>query len=131
MNNSNSIPSDNCAVCGGSVTSKLKQSVVFHCNFCGFEKIIGIKSTSSSNDLIYVNDVNEFFKNKYVKLNKGETFQFSVPVTRFYKRPKPIKGQINFFKSKNIMFLIEQHGFQMVSRESRFSTQLTLLVRKV
>ena len=127
----NFISSDNCAVCGGTITSKLKQSVVLHCNFCGFEKIVGIVSTSNSDDLIYLDDVNQFFKNKYIKLNKGETFQFSVPVTRFYRRPKPMRGQINFFKSKNIMFLIEQHGFQMVSRKSRLSTQLTLIVRKV
>jgi len=127
----NSISSDNCLVCGGSVTTKLKQSVALHCNFCGFEKVIDTPSNFNNTDLIYVDDVNDFFKNNYVKLNKGETFQFSVPVTRFYKKPTPIKGQINFFKSKNIMFLIEQHGFQMVSRTSRFSTQLTLVVRKV
>ena len=75
--------------------------------------------------------ISQFFKDKYAELNHGETFILSLPVSGFYKKPVPKKGQVNFFKSKNIMFLLEQHGFQMVSRKSRFSSQLSMVVRKV
>ena len=131
MNNSKSISSNNCAVCGASKKRHKQKTSLFTCSFCGFEKDFAQKSSKDNNILIFSNDINAYFREKYHSLKKGETFDISVPVNRFYKSSQPIPGQVNFFKSKNIMFLLEQHGFQMVSRESRFSTQLTLIVRKV
>lgn len=117
-----------CEVCGGA--SGLKTEL-FHCNFCSFKKKLIQAKNPISDDLIYIDDVNEFFRNKHVTLKRGETFELIVPVSRFYKTPMQKPGQINFFKSKNIMFLIEQHGFQFISRKSRFSTTLSLTIRKV
>ena len=128
MNNSEKSHSEICDVCGG------KPLITEHkmtCPFCGFKKLLNQIVSIDSDDLIFAIDVNKFFKNKYKTLKRGDTFGLCVPVSRFYMSPKPIPGQINFFTSKNIMFLIEQHGFQFVSRKSRFSTTLSLIIRKV
>jgi len=117
-----------CDVCGGSAIVVADR---ISCPFCEFEKMLDRECDQRNDNLIFANDINKFFKNKYSVLQKGETFELNVPVSRFYKSPKLVPGQINFFKSKNIMFLIEQHGFQFVRRESRFSTTLRLLVKKV
>ena len=117
-----------CDVCGAKASINGGRKI---CNFCKFEKIIDQETDKTNTTLIEADDINLFFKQKYSEMNHGETFELIVPVSRFYKKPKPIEGQINFFKSKNIMFLLEQHGFQMVSRVSRFSCSLSLIVRKV
>lgn len=124
-----SILSDKCQVCGA--TNKWRDKGSFYkCQFCNFKKITAI-TTNNKEDLIYADNINQFFKDKYNSLNAKETFPLTVPVRRFYNNPTPKPGQINFFTSKNIMFLLEQHGFLMVSRTSRFSNQLSLTVRKV
>ena len=117
-----------CDVCGGVGDIK---TVYFRCNFCGFKKKMNQTHNPPNHELINVEDVNDYFKQKHKTLKRGETFELTVPVSRFYKDPRPQPDQINFFKSKNIMFLIEQHGFQFVSRKSRFSTTLSLIIRKV
>jgi len=126
MNNRKSY--ERCDVCG-ALTLVVQQRQV--CNFCKFEKSLFQNADEKNENLICAKDINDFFNSKYSKLNHGETFELSVPVIRFYKKPLPLAGQINFFKSKNIMFLLEQHGFQMVSRKSRFSCELSLVIRKV
>jgi|GEM_PF-1550931 hypothetical protein len=131
MNYSNIEAIQQCEVCGASAQQSTAQQSDFNCLFCGFKKLASSETDQPNDELIFAPDVNEFFKNKYSALNKGETFELSVPVSRFYKTPTPHPNQINFFKSKNIMFLIEQHGFQMVKRKSRFSTQLSLTIRRV
>lgn len=120
-----------CEVCGASAPVHLMPNPEYKCGFCGFKKKFSEDNKYDNDDLCFAKDVNQYFKSKYNLTLKGETFELSVPVDRFYKTPTPIKGQINFFKSKNIMFLLEQHGFQMVSQKSRFSTILSLVVRKV
>lgn len=117
-----------CEVCGAA--AHVTDDKVT-CPFCKFEKLLGFEGDPTNQDLPRAENVNGYFKNKYKELKNGETFDLSVPVTRVYTTPAPQDGQINFFRSKNIMFLIEQHGFQMVSRVSRFSTMLRLVVRKV
>ncbi len=122
---------EKCDVCGAAVAIQKKLCPEYNCRFCGFRKLLFESNQNNDGGLLFTKDINQFFKNKYTQMNRGETFELSIPVRRIYKRPKPVKGQINFFKSKNIMFLLEQHGFQMVSRKSRFSTHLQLVVRKV
>lgn len=117
-----------CDVCGGSGS---KEQHIFVCSHCGFKKDYLTPADDTNQNLIFAADINAFFRNKYYSLKRGETFELSVPVRRFYKNPSPQKNQINFFTSKNIMFLLEQHGFQFVSRKSRFSLILDLIVRKV
>lgn len=122
---------EKCEVCGASASVLLIPYPEYKCRFCGFKKIFSKKNHYDNDDLCLAKDVNQYFKTKYNMMMGGETFELSVPVRRFYKEPAPTPDQVNFFKSKNIMFLLEQHGFQMVSRKSRFSTQLSLVVRKV
>ncbi len=117
-----------CDVCGGS-TYRIKQR--FKCSFCGFEKQPEQVGLKNNQELIFASDINKYFRDKYNSLEKGETFDLKVSVSRFYRSPRPLPGQVNFFKSKNIMFLLEQNGFQFISRKSRFSTILDLIVRKV
>lgn len=131
MNNSDTNQAQICDVCGSSAQMIKPLNGIFNCRFCGFKKLVNSEASQPNDDLISAPDVNEFFKEKYSALKKGETFELSLPVSRFYKTPAPLPNQINFFKSKNIMFLLEQHGFQMVSRKSRFSTKLSLIIRKV
>lgn len=117
-----------CDVCGALATL-IKQKQV--CHFCKFEKDVFQEADVKNENLISAIDINQFLKEKYATLKHGDTFEISVPVTRFYKKPTPQPGQVNYFRSKNIMFLLEQHGFQMVNRKSRFSSVLCLTVRKV
>lgn len=131
MVDSNDISSRFCDVCGASTKSSEQKLSFYSCSFCGFKKDHSQEPSKNSNLLIFRDDINSYFQDKYQNLESGETFDFSVPVNRFYKSSKPLPGQVNFFKSKNIMFLLEQHGFQMVSRTSRFTTKLELTVRKV
>ncbi len=119
-----------CQVCGGA-NKNGDNSAFYRCYFCGFKKSSLANCRYNNDQLIYAEDVNQFFKDKYNNFGKGEIFTLSVPVRRFYKTPTPMPNQINFFTSKNIMFLLEQHGFQLVSRKSRFSVHLNLIVRRV
>ncbi len=120
-----------CEVCGASAPVHLMPHPEYKCRFCGFKKVFSEDNIYDNDDLCFAKDVNLFFKKKRDLTMRGETFELVVPVKRFYKEPAPLPGQVNFFKSKNIMFLLEQHGFQLVSRKSRFSTALCLIVRKV
>ena len=90
-----------------------------------------IDSIWSEFTLPFTTDIQSYFTTRYNSLNKDGVLYISVPVSRYYKTPKPLDHQINFFKSKNIMFLLEQNGFQMIWRQSRFSTQLCLIARKI
>lgn len=126
MNNSSE--KSNCQTCGAQCENDGR---IIECRFCGFKKNIANLEGADDSNLLFAKDINQFFKDKHAALKNGETFNLTLPVTRFYKQPKPLPGQINFFKSKNIMFLLEQHGFQMVTRKSRFSCELDLIVRKV
>ncbi|MDG1438473.1 MAG: hypothetical protein P8P98_05800 [Emcibacteraceae bacterium] len=123
-----SIYKETCQVCGA------QNDVINHiieCRFCGFKKDLNLKGDAKNKDLLFAEDINSYFKNKYTETQRGKIFKLTLPVSRFYKEPTPKEGQVNFFKSKNIMFLLEQHGLQMVSRKSRFSTNLSLTIRKV
>lgn len=117
-----------CDVCGALVTISNQLKV---CQFCKFEKVLDQDTDKTNQNLIFAENINQYFKDKYLELEHGDTFELKIPVNRFYKNSTPQKGQVNFFKSKNIMFLLEQHGFQMVSRKSRFSNELNLIVRKI
>lgn len=119
---------NHCDVCGALAKISDHKKV---CGFCKFEKVLDQSTDQNNQNIIFADNINQFFKDKYAEMNHGETFILSLPVSRFYKKNVPEKGQVNFFKSKNIMFLLEQHGFQMVSRKSRLSSQLSMVVRKV
>lgn len=131
MNTDKENPKIKCEVCGALVSIVKKTCLEYHCPFCGFRKLLVDNNQDNNDDLLFAKDINQFFKTKYNHMGHGETFKITIPVRRIYKNPEPVNGQINFFISKNIMFLLEQHGFQMVSRKSRFSTQLQLIIRKV
>lgn len=119
---------ETCQVCGA------QNDVCNHiieCRFCGFKKDLSLKGDPTNKDLLFAEDINGFFKIKHSEISRGDTFKLTLPVRRIYKEPAAKEAQVNFFKSKNIMFLLEQHGFHMVSRKSRFSCTLSLTVRKV
>ncbi|MBT5185651.1 MAG: hypothetical protein HOH19_05425 [Kordiimonadaceae bacterium] len=122
---------DKCDVCGAASGLGQTSPSLFMCGFCGFKKKPSCDNINNNDQLIFTDDINQYFKDKYNSVKKGETFELSIPVSRFYKTPTPLPNQVNFFNSKNIMFLLEQHGLHMVTRKSRFSTQLKLIVRKV
>jgi len=80
--------------------------------------------------LPFQDDLPGFFKEKFRQLNPGGMLYLSTPVTRVFQKNLPLPGQINFFKSKNIMFLLEQHGFKMAWRKNRFSSNLRIIARR-
>lgn len=84
----------------------------------------------SENMLPFAPDVNDYFSDRFGRLIKGGLLFLSTPVRRPFRNPKPLEGQVNFFRSKNIMFLLEQHGFKMAWRQSRFSTTLRIIAQK-
>jgi hypothetical protein len=118
----------NCQVCGAQ---NISNTTILKCHFCGFKKDTSPKGNTDNKNLLSAEDINVYFKMKHTETSRGQMFSLTIPVTRFYKTPIHIQDQVNFFKSKNIMFLLEQHGFQMVSRKSRFSTILNIMVRKI
>lgn len=122
--------SEECQVCGGKAKYDINNKHILICQFCGFRKLT-TGSDLTNSDLVTAENINSYFRSLYNSMDHHETVPLQVPVNRIYKSPKPLPGQVNFFKSKNIMFLLEQHGFQMVSRRSRFFTELNLIIRKV
>lgn len=80
--------------------------------------------------LPFQDDLPGFFKEKFRQLKPGGMLYLSTPVTRIFQRNLPLTGQINFFKSKNIMFLLEQHGFKMAWRKNRFAQTLKIIARR-
>ncbi|VAX03750.1 hypothetical protein MNBD_ALPHA03-570 [hydrothermal vent metagenome] len=80
--------------------------------------------------LPFQDDLSGFFKEKFRQLKPGGMLYLSTPVTRIFQKNLPLPGQINFFKSKNVMFLLEQHGFKMAWRKNRFSRALKIIARR-
>ncbi len=80
--------------------------------------------------LPFQDDLPGFFKEKFRQLKPGGMLYLSTPVTRIFQKNLPLPGQINFFKSKNVMFLLEQHGFKMAWRKNRVSQTLRIIARR-
>ena len=80
--------------------------------------------------LPFQDDLPNFFREKFRQLIPGGMLYLSTPVKRTFQKNVPLIGQINFFKSKNIMFLLEQHGFKMAWRKNRFSQTLRIIARR-
>ena len=129
-----------CPICGATIID-IHGSDHFTCSFCAFERRI----TSIPNDLSsefhgdgteydcslpFHKDLNAYFRDKFDQLNAGDLWYLSTPVKRPFQTPQVQNGQINFFRAKNIMFLLEQHGFKMAWRKNRFSTNLKIIARR-
>ena len=80
--------------------------------------------------LPFQEDLNQYFQEKYHQLVSGGLLYLSTPVKGYFQNPAPLPGQINFFRAKNIMFLLEQHGFKMAWRQNRFASTLKLIARR-
>lgn len=80
--------------------------------------------------LPFQEDLNAYLQEKFRQLAFGGLLYLSTPVKYFWQDPAPLPGQINFFKAKNIMFLLEQHGFKMAWRQNRFASILRIIARK-
>ncbi|MBL4802032.1 MAG: hypothetical protein JKY45_09060 [Emcibacter sp.] len=80
--------------------------------------------------LPFQEDLNRDLQQKFSQLTSGGLLYLSTPITHYFRNPPPMPGQINFFRSKNIMFLLEQHGFKMTWRQNRFSSILRIVARK-
>ncbi|PCI33814.1 MAG: hypothetical protein COB54_02105 [Alphaproteobacteria bacterium] len=80
--------------------------------------------------LPFQENLNQFFQEKYHQLVPGGLLYLSTPVKGYFRNPAPLPGQINFFKAKNIMFLLEQHGFKMAWRQNRFASTLKIIARR-
>ncbi len=129
-----------CPICGAKIIN-LGKANDFTCSFCAFER----KTSTASNilpsefhhdgtlydcSLAFQEDLNTYFKSKFDQLNAGDLWYLSTPVKRPFRTIPPLAGQINFFHAKNIMFLLEQHGFKMAWRKNRFSTSLKIIAQK-
>ena len=136
-----------CPVCGAKIPDAPSVQA-YICPFCHFERRIAITDQQppvedipkrvhkehvcelSNMTLPFQDDLNQYFRQKFQKLAPGETWYLSVPVKRVFQKAAPLSGQINFFTSKNIMFLLEQHGFKMTWRQNRFASILRIIARK-
>ncbi len=124
-----------CPICGAKIPN-VRSVQNFICSFCKFERrtAVGLrkKSISSAEDIFlpFQVDLNDYFREKFQNLKPGDLWHLSTPVRRFYHKTTPLPGQINFFKEKNIMFLLEQYGFKMTWRQNRFSSTLRIIARK-
>ncbi len=137
-------PSITCPICGAKIPN-IPSAQDFTCPFCKFERrtAVGVRNESFSQPvpfeniseisdmtLPYIEDLNGYFQEKFAQLKTNNQWYLSTPVNRFYHKPTALPGQINFFNEKNIMFLLEQHGFKMSWRHNRFASILKLIVRK-
>ncbi len=136
-----------CPVCGAKIPDALSVQD-YICPFCHFERRAAITAQQSLAEdipervqnnhvneisnmtLPFQDDLNQYFRQKFQKLAPGETWYISVPVKRPFQKTPPLPGQINYFTSKNIMFLLEQHGFKMTWRQNRFASTLRIIARK-
>jgi len=84
----------------------------------------------SDNILPFTTDINGYFRDRFDRLVKGGLLFLSTPVRQSLRTPPALIGQVNYFRSKNIMFLLEQHGFKMAWRQNRFSTTLRIIAQK-
>lgn len=129
------LPSITCPICGAKIPDIMSEQA-FSCHFCRFERRMAIgvwqKSVSSieDNSLPFQKNLNGYFSEKFQQLEPGELWHLSTPVKRPFQRVSALPGQINFFKAKNIMFLLEQHGFKMAWRKNRFSPTLRIIARR-
>jgi len=80
--------------------------------------------------LPFVADLSVFLNRKFRQLAPGGLLYLSLPVERPLRAAVPLPGQINFFRPKNIMFLLEQRGFKMAWRKNRFSSTLRIIARR-
>ncbi|MCK5424257.1 MAG: hypothetical protein KAI89_02715 [Emcibacter sp.] len=128
-------PSITCPICGAKI-SKAVSAQDFTCPFCKFERrtAVGTRQENISNTedtaLPFQEDLHDYFHEKFHLMKPGETLHISTPVIRFLQKPVILPGQINFFRAKNIMFLLEQHGFKMAWRKNRFSSILNIIARR-
>lgn len=133
-----------CPICG-AIVPNAQSAQDYICSFCKFERRtasgnrISHVSQVDTNENIseisdmtlpYIEDLNGYFQEKFQQLNRNELWYLSTPVNRIYRKNAPLSGQINFFREKNIMFLLEQHGFKMTWRQNRFSSILRIIARK-
>jgi len=77
--------------------------------------------------LPFQDNIAEYFSRKYHQLAPGGLLYLSLPVKRRLVKSPTLPGQINFFTSKNIMFLLEQHGFKLYWRRNRFTPVLRII----
>ncbi len=80
--------------------------------------------------LPFQEDLAGFFMEKFRQLKPDGLLYLSTPVMWPFQKNAPLAGQVNFFRSRNIMFLLEQHGFKMAWRKNRFSTKLKIIARR-
>ena len=128
-----------CPICGAKITNG-RSSQEYKCFFCAFERrpapSIAAHQISHNDDslfdlsLPFQEDLNGYFREKFQQLKPDDLLHLSVPVKRPFHKCAPLTGQINFFHAKNIMFLLEQHGFKMIWRKNRFSSILKIIARK-
>ena len=81
--------------------------------------------------LPFQKDMNSFFKARYASLETGGFLILSVPVEGIFFKAPPFKGQMNIFRSKNIMFLLERNGFKLVRRSMPFGWIVYLIAQKI
>lgn len=128
-------PSITCPICGAKISPAISVQD-FICPFCKFERrtAIGVRqeTISAIEDMAlpFQEDLHDYFHEKFCQMNPGETLHISTPVIGFFQKPVALPGQINFFRAKNIMFLLEQHGFKMAWRKNRFSSMLRIIARR-
>lgn len=129
-------PSVICPICGAKIPNA-GSAQDFICPFCKFERRpamgVRIKSISSPHEdmtLPFQEDLNHYFHEKFQQLAPGELWHLSIPVKRPFHKIAPLPGQINFFRAKNIMFLLEQHGFKMAWRQNRFASTLRIIAQR-
>ena len=89
-----------------------------------------IEAIWSPMTLPFQEDLNAYLQEKFRQLTPRGLLYLSTPVKLFWQDPSPLPGQINFFKAKNIMFLLEQHGFKMAWRQNRYAPILRIIARK-
>ena len=76
-------------------------------------------------------DINLFLKNRFKSLNKGGVLCLTTPTSGYFFKSPLIQGQMNIFLPKNVMFLLEKHGFRLVDRSPKWQNILQITAQKM
>ena len=81
--------------------------------------------------LIYEEDLNHWFRQRYQNLRKGGVLMMLVPVKGRFGAAPYQSGQRHVFGPRSLMYLLERHGFKLYWKSRLRKNPLCLIARKM
>jgi|GEM_PF-2456098 len=81
--------------------------------------------------LPYMADLDDFFRERFLSLKPGGLLFLSTPITVPFRITPRLDNQVNFFKARHVMIMLERHGFKVVWRTPFWQTELRVYARRM